>query len=680
MNTIGVLNTDTSVSSLIFSINLALSVSMQTGKQSVFADCCGVRRNLPDNIFRKLILLGSNLQSGVLFKEFESPLAPLFQRGEDDVTFVIAALGSRFGRSEFSQLDGCSIILVLVSPDSISIKRAELLTNEFVCGGIPSEKIKLILDFSTVKDSLDRKSTEAQLKREVFSEIPYDPGVYWEQLNTGEFAVLSKPYSAYSRSVKMLAREVLNWVEKAASKQVASERVSESTHGYSGTEQLKGLVTGETNENAEPVDLTALKQKLHEKFIREVDLNALKKEDSGIQKGKTLKEKVEEKIFLLLDEEKTLNSRESRLPLVKHLIDDILGLGPIEPLLSDPDVSEIMVNGRDRVFIEKKGKIFLSGIKFHSDKQLMTVIERILSGVGRKVDESTPLVDARLKDGSRVNVIIPPLSLIGPCVTIRKFPGSRPDIEFLINAGSLSRQMAEFIRACVLLKKNIILSGGTGSGKTTLLNIISSFIPEDERIVTIEDSAELKLMQEHVISLESRPANLEGAGEIPIRRLVMNALRMRPDRIVVGECRGGEALDMLVAMNTGHEGSMTTVHANSPKDAVSRLITMVTMAGTELPEKAVREQISAAVDMIIQVARLGDGGRKIMQICELHSEGDNMDVREIFIFNRTGVSADKKIEGCFEMRGSVDRYVLEAKTKLGDEVINEKIFYPVSDS
>jgi pilus assembly protein CpaF len=338
-----------------------------------------------------------------------------------------------------------------------------------------------------------------------------------------------------------------------------------------------------------------------------------------------------------LAEDTSLNgSREVREEIYKRVLDDVLGLGPLEPLLKDAQVSEIMVNGRGSIFVEKKGKLHLTDVQFPSDTQLRTVIDRIVAPIGRRVDESMPLCDARLADGSRVNIVLPPLALDGAVMTIRKFMAKSMSLAELSELGSLNKEMVCFLRACVLLRKNIIVSGGTGSGKTTLLNALSGLIPDDERIVTIEDAAELRLQKPHVVRLESRPENAEGQGSIPIRRLVINALRMRPDRIVVGECRGGEALDMLQAMNTGHDGSLTTLHANTPRDALRRLETLVLMAGMDLPIRVVRDQIQSAVDIVIQQSRQSDGSRKITSIAEVSGmEGDVITIQELFKFRGT---------------------------------------------
>ncbi|MBR7181055.1 MAG: Flp pilus assembly complex ATPase component TadA [Kiritimatiellae bacterium] len=340
--------------------------------------------------------------------------------------------------------------------------------------------------------------------------------------------------------------------------------------------------------------------------------------------------------------------------LEDDVFNEAMRLGPIEELLADDSVSEIMVNGPDRVYVERSGRLQLSECQFSDDASVLAIIERIVAPLGRRIDESQPYVDARLKDGSRVNAIIPPLSLTGPTVTIRKFSKKAFEPEDFIRFGTWTHNAAEFMKLCVLLRKNIVVAGGTGSGKTTLLNLLSGYIPPSERIITVEDAAELKLRQPHVVRLEARPANIEGKGAVTIRDLVRNCLRMRPDRIIVGECRGGEALDMLQAMNTGHDGSLTTVHANSPRDVISRLETMVLMSGMELPSKAIREQIASAVDIIIHESRLSDGSRKVVAISEVTGlEGSQIIMQDIFTFTQTGVAGNGRIEGVFAPTGAV---------------------------
>jgi pilus assembly protein CpaF len=346
----------------------------------------------------------------------------------------------------------------------------------------------------------------------------------------------------------------------------------------------------------------------------------------------------------------------------KELIQEAIGLGPLEYLIEMDDITEIMVNGPNNVYVENKGVIYKTDTAFADDKQVLSAIERIVSPLGRRIDESSPMVDARLKDGSRVNAIIPPLSLVGPSITIRKFAKNPYTIDDLINFGSLTPEISEFLEACVQVRKNIIISGGTGSGKTTLLNVLSAFLPNRERIVTIEDAAELQLNQDHVVRLESRPPNIEGKGAITIRDLVRNSLRMRPDRIVVGECRGGEALDMLQAMNTGHDGSLTTVHANTPRDALARLETLVLMAGFDLPLRAIREQICSAIKIIVQVNREKDGSRKITHVSEITKmEGDIITMQDIFVFKHEGWDENEKITGSYVPTGSVPTFMEEIK-------------------
>ena len=360
----------------------------------------------------------------------------------------------------------------------------------------------------------------------------------------------------------------------------------------------------------------------------------------------------------------------------KELVSEAIGLGPLEVMTARDDISEIMVNGPNQIFVEKKGVLYKTDTSFADDNQVLAAIERIVAPLGRRIDESSPMVDARLPDGSRVNAIIPPLSLVGPSITIRKFSKTPLKAGDLVRFGSISPDMVRFLAVCVAVRKNIIISGGTGSGKTTLLNVLSSFLPNRERIVTIEDAAELQLRQEHLVRLESRPPNIEGKGAITIRDLVRNSLRMRPDRIVVGECRGGEALDMLQAMNTGHDGSLTTIHANTPRDALARLETLVLMAGFDLPLRAIREQIASAIHIVVQITRERDGSRKVVNISEITKmEGDIITMQDIFTFRQTGWNAENKIEGVFEPTGSIPTFMEEierAKLDLDVSMFSKK--------
>ena len=381
-----------------------------------------------------------------------------------------------------------------------------------------------------------------------------------------------------------------------------------------------------------------LKTRVQNKLLGELD--------PSMDVGRTaeVRRTIEELFENILAEESIALSRAEKKRLFEAIVAEILGFGPLEPLLADESVTEIMVNGSKNVFIERKGKIERVPVSFESDDHVMRIIDRIVSPLGRRIDESSPYVDARLPDGSRVNAVIPPISLVGPILTIRKFAKIPITIENLISYGTVTAEAIEFMKACVVSRLNVVISGGTGSGKTTLLNILSQFIPSDERIITIENAAELQLRQEHVVSLESRPANIEGRGEVTIRDLVINALRMRPERIVVGEVRDDAALDMLQAMNTGHDGSMTTLHSNSPRDTLSRLETMVMMAGMDLPSRAIREQIASAINLIIHQERLRDGTRRITYITEVQGmEGDVITMTDLFIFEQTGIEAGRVV-------------------------------------
>ncbi|MCX7005907.1 MAG: ATPase, T2SS/T4P/T4SS family [Kiritimatiellaeota bacterium] len=435
----------------------------------------------------------------------------------------------------------------------------------------------------------------------------------------------------------------------------------------------QGPVAVNISSNTDEARIQAIKRQTHSELIKRLDLKRMTASRVDEPELRASAQRVIAEI--VKEARETLPSGLDAVKLAKDITDEALSLGPLEDLLAAPEVTEIMVNGCDNVFVERKGKLFKTDKRFLNDDSVKAIIERIVSPIGRRIDESQPYVDARLKDGSRVNAIIHPLSLIGPCLTIRKFSKEPFKVSDLIGFGSICQEIADFVQASVVMRRNIIVSGGTGSGKTTLLNVLSSYLPMDERIVTIEDAAELRLSQPHVIRLESRPPNIEGKGAVTIRDLVRNALRMRPDRIVVGECRGGEALDMLQAMNTGHEGSLTTVHANTPRDVISRLETMVLMSGMELPMKAIREQIGSAIHLIIHISRFSDGTRKVSKVTEVCGmEGDSITMQDIFIYNQRGVDEHGKVKGRYEPTGSVPTFVEEMAAR-GIQM-NHRIFDP----
>ena len=400
-----------------------------------------------------------------------------------------------------------------------------------------------------------------------------------------------------------------------------------------------------------------VKSQIHDELVRRLDLKRL---TAGSISADELAKRVRETLQAILDEVSERGALPASIDpddLVNEIYDESVRLGPVERFLADDSVTEVMINGPEQVYVERNGRLVLTDQTFMDDASVLAVIERIVAPLGRRIDESQPYVDARLADGSRVNAIIPPLSLIGPCITIRKFAKRVLTTEDFVRYGTWTPAIAAFLEACVKLRKNIIVAGGTGSGKTTLLNVLSGFIPTSDRILTIEDAAELRLVQPHVVRLEARPPNIEGKGAVTIRDLVRNALRMRPDRIIVGECRGGETLDMLQAMNTGHDGSLTTVHANSPRDVISRLETMVLMSGVDLPSRAIREQVASAVQIIVQEARLSDGSRKIVAISEITSmEGQQIVMQDLFVFRQTGLDANGRIQGKLTATGAMPTF------------------------
>jgi pilus assembly protein CpaF len=433
----------------------------------------------------------------------------------------------------------------------------------------------------------------------------------------------------------------------------ASDVAATAVRGVRTDAAASGMFGWRRGEGSDLSPVEELKRAIHRQLIERLDLEALEALDDEAQ----LTLRIRQAVADLLRGETTPLSQAERETLVEQVVYEVIGLGPIEPFFRDRTVSDILINGPRDIYVERGGRLERVNEGFRDNAHLLAVIDRIVSRVGRRIDESSPMVDARLPDGSRVNAIIAPLAVDAPVLSIRRF-GAGLGADQLVDRGAMTADMQRFLRACVRARLNILVSGGTGSGKTTLLNALSSFIPGSERVITIEDAAELRLQQEHVVRLETRPPNAEGKGEVTMRDLVKNALRMRPDRIIIGEVRAGEALDMLQAMNTGHEGSLTTVHANTPRDAIGRLETMVRFAGADLPDRAVREQVSSAIDLVVQASRLADGSRRVVSICEvaeLTSEG--IAVRELFRFRRDGVRADGTVDGAFEACGITPRFL-----------------------
>ncbi len=430
---------------------------------------------------------------------------------------------------------------------------------------------------------------------------------------------------------------LLKRIEEGQAREDAPPRPSLDS---AGTSRLSGLSARRVTPpgSAQRDTYYDLKTRVQNKLLAELDPSM------DVSQTVEVRRTIEELFENILSEEKIVLSRRERRRLFEQIVAEILGLGPLEPLLADETITEVMVNGAKNIYIERTGRLYREPASFESDDHLMRIIDRIVAPLGRRIDESSPYVDARLPDGSRVNAVIPPISLVGPVLTIRKFAKIPITIEQLIEYGTITPEVVEFLKACVIAKINMIISGGTGSGKTTLLNVLSQYVPSDERIITIEDAAELQLRQEHVVSLEKRPPNIEGRGEVTIQHLVVNSLRMRPDRIIVGEIRDQAALDMLQAMNTGHDGSMTTAHSNSPRDTLARIETMTLMAGMELPQRAIREQIASAIQLVIHLERLRDGTRKITHVSEIQGmEGDVITMTDLFVFEQTGFEDGKVI-------------------------------------
>jgi len=620
-------------------------------------------------------VLPANLKAGE-----EAPFTPEeFSTFFDKLTlaydFIVVDLGDDLGELQLEVLDHAFRCLTIVTPEIIALHQSKRCLDRLQSLLFSRQSTRLVLNKFEEGCAITRNIIEMNLKLAAAAVLPRADKEVGESFLSGTPFLASQGRHEITRALRALAREVVvdTFMLAKGKRQGLARKGGLAVAGAvpapaSGTVPAGGPAvppvapySGKRRD-----DVVQLKLRIHKRLIAEMDLRTLdlnSQKDDG--KRQELQDRTAKMLAKLIDEEAPEQmSRDERRLIARELFNEALGLGCLEELLKDPNVSEIMVNRADRIYVEHKGKLTLSDAYFSNEEQLRRIIERIVVPIGRRVDEKSPLVDARLPTGERVNAIIPPLALDGSILTIRKFSKTPLKVPDLIRFGSMNEQMARFLHATVLARKNIIISGGTGSGKTTLLNVLSNFIPHDERIVTVEDSAELQLQQEHVCRLETRPPNIEGAGEVTIRDLVKNCLRMRPDRIVVGECRGGESLDMLQAMNTGHDGSLTTLHANTPRDALSRLETMVMMSGMELPSKAIREQIAAAVNVIVQQSRLSDGSRRVTYITEITGmEGNTFTTQDIFVYKQTGVGADGKIIGRHTPTGNIPSFVEELSRK-----------------
>jgi Flp pilus assembly CpaF family ATPase/MinD-like ATPase involved in chromosome partitioning or flagellar assembly len=565
-----------------------------------------------------------------------------------DTDYVIADVPIPFAAPVRPFVVRATRFIIVAEPTLLGVASARTMIAELKKFGVPLTRMVLVTNCRDGNPAASRFEIERALEIKVLGELPAQSDRSY-----------GKALTAIEKTLRSISAEPKIEVLLPSARGLIQDRRAEQRSGARAVRAAGGNAdapapSGRASRSGDELDQREkLKLDIHEKLTSKVNLVEASAAFTDSAKLAELRAKIEEAAQNVLSEKASSDLTAEELAQIKEeIVNESLGLGPLEDLMGDPAVTEIMVNGPKTIYIERSGKIERTGKRFSSEQQLRLVIERIIAPLGRRLDESVPMVDARLPDGSRVNAIIEPLAIDGASMTIRRFGTRRMNAQDLVDKGSANEQMLDFLRACIEARLNIVISGGTGSGKTTFLNILSSYIPDRERIVTIEDAAELCLNQPHVVRLESRPANLEGRGEIKIRDLVRNSLRMRPDRIVVGECRGGEALDMLQAMNTGHDGSLTTAHANSPRDALSRLETMVMMAGFDLPVRAIREQIASAVDLIIQTARLRDGSRKIISISEIVGmEGDVVTMQEIVKYQQHGVDLDNKVAGEFQYTG-----------------------------
>ncbi len=591
-----------------------------------------------------------------------------------DFDYIIIDAGSNMTDGLISAFDSSGLILLILTPDLLAVYQTEWVLDTLQSIGFPLPMIKVILNRAESKGSISPQELKALLPSEILAFIPSEGKIVGLATNRRIPVVIDSPNSKISQAINKLADDLIRrddlYIEH---KNLTELRVSkeETPNDEELFWEKIGLLDKENKVllSEEEDEVIKFKKKVYKQLIQELDLKRLAIEMFAYnpQKMKELRQKAEGIIANIISQEAGgfISSFEVRKRITKEILDEALALGPLEELLKMPDVTEVMVNNKDQIYIEKEGKLYLTSKKFTGDEQVKIIIERILAPLGRRIDESVPYVDARLPDGSRVNAIIQPLSLTGPTLTIRKFARQRYFMDDLIKFGSIAPEMAMFLEAAVKSRKNILVSGGTGSGKTTFLNILSSYIPEDERIVTIEDSAELKLDQIHWVRLESRPPNIEGKGAITIRDLFRNSLRMRPDRIIVGEVRSHEVIDMLQAMNTGHDGSMSTIHANTTHDVLIRLDSMILMSGIDLPIRSIREMISSALDLIVQTSRMTDGSRKVTTITEVVGMLDetHVNLQDIFYYRQTGVDQDGKVQGHFTSTGYIPSFYDEIRAR-----------------
>lgn len=572
---------------------------------------------------------------------------------------TIIDVGSELNELALKALENATMIVAVVSPDLLAVNQTKRLYSNLITMLFPKDMIQIVVNHFQKGHPVSAEVIGKQIGKPVFGVVAKDDQNCARALST------STPVLAFAKN-SPFAQGVTEVVRKIKQKNIL--KALEKLKKPEGVEVKKADAAGSGGGKGRNPWID-LKSRIHKSLVEEMDM---KKQDDNDPKAQIiLREKTKKLVVELLGKEDTkgiLNTREDMNQIVKEILDEALGLGPLEDMLKDKTISEIMVVGPNKIYYEQSGKNKKSDVVFTNDRQVLNVIERIVAPIGRRIDEKTPYVDARLADGSRVHAIIPPCALDGGTITIRKFPENRLTYKDLVNFGSMTTNMADFLRISVEAHRNIVVSGGTGSGKTTLINMLGGFIPSNERIITCEDSAELDFPQDHVVRLETKPPSLEGDGAVDIRCLVKQTLRMKPDRIVVGECRGGETLDMLQAMNTGHDGSMTTVHSNTPRDCMSRLETLVQYAGTGISPRAIKEMIASAVHMVVQQSRLEDGSRKVMNITEIGGmQGDVITLQDIFVYKQEGMNKQGKIIGKFMATGFIPKFI-ESLEKKGYKV------------
>lgn len=603
-------------------------------------------------------------------------IKPFFRKAVQVYDYIIVDAGNSFSETLLSVLDHSNLILLVVTPDILAVYQIKWCIELLQSLHYPLKMVRLVLNRAESRGGVPWQEVRTALACEILGRIPSDGKAVGMALNRGVPCVIDSPKGpiadAFGKMIVDLKKEDIYIQATEIARERTTEKVDKPGNFWEkfGISQQSAPMPAPANYGREEDEIVALKKRIHERLVSQLHVEDLTPENlSDPKKAQELKESARKLVGNLLLEEKggVLSSHEERSRIVKEIVDEALGLGPLEEFLADGEVSDIMVNSKDVIYVEKSGKLILTNRKFVSDQQVRSIIDRIIAPLGRRIDESVPMVDARLPDGSRFNAIIPPLSLNGPMVTIRKFGAERLSAEDLLDKyHSFSRAMHDFLETCVLGRKNIIVSGGTGSGKTTLLNVISQFIPDNERIITIEDAAELRLKKSHWARLESRPSNVEGKGSVSIRDLFVNTLRMRPDRIIIGECRGPEVLDMLQAMNTGHDGSMTTLHANSTRDVMVRMSSMILLSGIELPVRAINEMISSAIDIIVHVARFSDGTRKLTGITEVVGmiQDHQLDLRDVFVYDQKGLGENGIVLGDYRPTGYIPK-CYEELTSMG---------------